>query len=296
MRVVVFDDQRIGVLKDGGVVDVSSLIPGWQPGDVHGMSRLIAAGEDARARVEAAATQGRERPLDQVRLRAPVPAPTHLLAAPVNFGDHRDEMRQQGYIKPGTGPGGTGETADTLGFFMKAAGSISGPGDGIELPVKDYPDRRFDHEGEIAFVVGREAKGVSPENALDFVFGYTILVDVTLRGTPERTEERVQRKSFATFSPMGPCITTADEIADFRQLSVKLWLNGELKQDARASDMIVDIPNLLSRASHVMPLRPGDVYTTGSPPGVGRIVPGDTVLVRCDAIGGMTLRVKARDW
>ncbi|MBV9119803.1 MAG: fumarylacetoacetate hydrolase family protein [Chloroflexi bacterium] len=197
---------------------------------------------------------------------------------------------------PGSGLGGGGDSADTLGFFMKATGSISGPQDPIELPVKDYPERRFDHEGEIAFVLGKPAKGVSPEEAVSYIFGYTIMIDATLRGSQERNEERVQRKSFATFSPMGPFLTTADEIGDWRKMNVKLWLNGEQKQDAHATDMIVDIPNLLSRASHIMPLRPADVYTTGSPPGVGRITPGDTVVVESPGIGKMTLPVVAREW
>jgi 2-keto-4-pentenoate hydratase/2-oxohepta-3-ene-1,7-dioic acid hydratase in catechol pathway len=131
---------------------------------------------------------------------------------------------------------------------------------------------------------------------LGYIFGYTILIDATMRGTPERTEERVQRKSYASFSPMGPCLTTADELPDWTRLNVKLWLNGEQRQDARATDMIVDIPHLLSRASHVLPLRPGDVYTTGSPPGVGRIAPGDRVEVEAPGIGRMTLSVVARSW
>jgi len=137
---------------------------------------------------------------------------------------------------------------------------------------------------------------VSPEDATNYIFGYTILIDATMRGTPERNEERVQRKSYYSFSPMGPCVTTADELPDWTKLNVKLWLNGEQRQDAQATDMIVNIPNLLSRASHVLPLQPGDVYTTGSPPGVGRITPGDKVVVEAHGIGRMTLSVVAREW
>jgi 2-keto-4-pentenoate hydratase/2-oxohepta-3-ene-1,7-dioic acid hydratase in catechol pathway len=179
---------------------------------------------------------------------------------------------------------------------MKATGSITGASDPIELPVKDWPERRYDHEGEIAFVIGREARRVSPEDAVNYIFGYTIVIDATMRATPERGEERVQRKSYYSFSPMGPCVTTADELPDWTKLNVKLWLNGEQRQDAKSTDMIVNIPNLLSRASHVLPLQPGDVYTTGSPPGVGRITPGDQVVVEAPGIGRMTLSVVARDW
>src|SRR5205807_1486716 len=235
--------------------------------------------------------------VDSVRLRAPVPAPMQLLAAPVNFRAHQAEMRDQGFRGvPGSGSQAGGDTAETLGFFMKATGSITGASDPIEIPMKDWPDRRYDHEGEIAFVVGREARGVSPEEATKYIFGYTILIDATMRGTPERNEERVQRKSYYSFSPMGPCVTTADELPDWTKLNVKLWLNGEQRQDAQATDMIVNIPHLLSRASYVLPLRPGDVYTTGSPPGVGRIAPGDRVEVEATGIGRMTLSVVARSW
>ncbi len=297
MRLVCFDDFRIGVLDDAGIHDVSAVIPKWEAGDIHGMNRLIAGWDSLRASVERAAAQAAPKALDSVRLRAPVPAPMHLLAAPVNFGAHQAEMRNQGFGRvPGSGSAGGGDTAETLGFFMKATGSITGASDAIELPVKEHGDRRFDHEGEIAFVIGREARGVSPEAATDYIFGYTIVIDATMRGTPERQEERVQRKSYYSFSPMGPCVTTADELSDWSKLNVKLWLNGEQRQDANATDMIVNIPKLLSRASHVLALQPGDVYTTGSPPGVGRITPGDKVVVEAPGIGQMTLAVVARDW
>lgn len=294
MRLVVFDDYRIGVLQDDSVRDVSSVVPGWAPGDVQGMNRLIARWSTLRPAVEKAAGAASGKPLGQVKLRAPNPAPTHLLAAPANYRAHQEEMRLQPNISGGSSA--RHDSADTLGFFIKATGSISGPQDPIELPVNHYPDRRFDHEGEIAFVIGKPAKGVSPENATDYIFGYTTVVDATLRGSEERSEERVQRKSFASFSPMGPCITTADELPDWRKLNVKLWLNGEQKQDALATDMIVDIPNLLSRASFVMPLWPGDVYTTGSPPGVGAIKPGDTVVTEFPGVGKMTISVVPRQW
>src|SRR5581483_8905941 len=297
MRLVCFDDYRIGVLDDAGIHDVSAAVPKWEPGDLYGMNRLIAGWDTLRSQIEQAAKSAPAQAADSVRLRAPVPSPTHLLAAPVNFRAHQAEMKQQGFGGvPGSGSTGGGDTAETLGFFMKATGSITGASDPIELPMKDWSERRFDHEGEIAFVIGKEARGVSPEDATKYIFGYTILIDATMRGTPERNEERVQRKSYYSFSPMGPCITTADELPDWTQLNVKLWLNGEQRQDAKATDMIVNIPNLLSRASHVLPLRPGDVYTTGSPPGVGQIKPGDNVVVEAPGIGQMKLSVVARSW
>lgn len=187
-------------------------------------------------------------------------------------------------------------TAEELGFFIKATGSITGPQEPIELPLKTYPGRRFDHEGEIAFVISKYAKAIAPEKAMNYIFGYTMMIDATMRNSAERSEERVQRKSFASFSPMGPCIVTADEVGNWQDLNVKLFLNGEQRQDARAIDMIVNIPNLLSRASHVLPLRPGDVYMTGSPAGVSPLSAGDTVVVEGKGIDRMTLSVVERGW
>jgi 2-keto-4-pentenoate hydratase/2-oxohepta-3-ene-1,7-dioic acid hydratase in catechol pathway len=297
MRFVVFDDYRIGVLDGESVRDVSGVVPKWESGDLHAMNRLIAGWDSLRARVQDAAASGKGVPLGQVKLRAPVPAPTHLLAAPSNYRAHSEEMRsgaagvpvRQDASKPR-------QTAEELGFFMKATGSITGPADPIELPLKVYPDRRFDHEGEIAFVVGKPARGVSPRDAMNYIFGYTMMIDATMRVSKEKSEERVQRKSFASFSPMGPCLTTADEMGPWQDIGVKLFLNGEQRQHAQATDMIVDIPNLLSRASNVMPLLPGDVYTTGSPAGVSPISVGDTVVVEADRIGKMTLKVVERSW
>jgi 2-keto-4-pentenoate hydratase/2-oxohepta-3-ene-1,7-dioic acid hydratase in catechol pathway len=297
MRFVMFDDYRIGVLDGTSVRDVSAAVPGWRSGDRYAMNRLIAGWDGLKTAVQKAAEKSAGKALSQVRLLPPVPAPSQLLAAPANYRAHAAEMADgSAGVRAPRPEGGRRQTAEQLGFFMKAVGSISGPQDPIALPLKTYPTRRFDHEGEIAFVVGKEARGVSPERAIDHIFGYTIMIDATMRASEERSEERVQRKSFASFSPMGPCLTTADEMGPWQEISVKLFLNGEQKQHAKATDMIVDIPNLLSRASHVMPLQPGDVYTTGSPAGVSPIKVGDTVVVEADRIGKMTLNVVARDW
>lgn len=297
MRLVVFDDYRIGVLDGDSVRDVSRVVPKWERGDLHAMNRLIAAWNSLRPSVTEEAKKAKAQPLSGVKLKAPVPAPTHLLAAPSNYRAHSEEMRSGAAGVPvSEQKTQRRQTAEELGFFMKATGSITGPQDPIELPLNAYPGRRFDHEGEIAFVIGKYAKGVSPEEAMNYIFGYTIMIDATMRNSAERSEERVQRKSFASFSPMGPCLTTADELGPWQDLNVKLFLNGEQRQDARASDMIVNIPNLLSRASHVLPLRPGDVYTTGSPAGVSPLSVGDTVVVEGDGIGRMTLSVVERAW
>lgn len=296
MKLVVFGDYHIGVLSEAGVHDVSSVIPDWKAGDIYAMNRLIAQWATLRPAIETAASRTKPEHPSEVRLRPPVPAPMHFFAAPANFDAHLAEMRTLAAQGAQSQPKhDLTDSAETLGFFLKATGSISGPSDAIELPLNDLPDRRFDYEGEIAFIIGREAKAVSPADAINYIFGYTAVIDVTLRGTERVKEERVQRKSFASFSPMGPCITTADEL-DWRDTSVKLFLNGEERQHAKAGDMTVDIPNMLARASRVLPLRCGDVYTTGSPPGVGRLSSGDTLEIDAAGIGRMRIPVTVRSW
>lgn len=287
MKIITFNESRIGVLRNGHVHDVTQWVlelvglpfP-WAMNALCG--RLTDIGND----LQRAADRSPAVAIGTVRLGPPIPAPRHLFAAPVNFLAHREEMR--GAMASNAG------TADMLGFFAKASGSICGASDRIELP--DLAGRRFDHEGEIAIVIGREARGVAPDKALEHVAGYTIVIDVTMRMTETQREERAQRKSFHTFSPMGPCLLTADEVPDPSMLGLRLWVNGQLRQDSSARDLIVDVPNLVSRASHILPLLPGDIYMTGSPAGVGAIVPGDTVRVEMDKVGTLEMAVVRRSW
>ncbi|MBI2755956.1 MAG: fumarylacetoacetate hydrolase family protein [Chloroflexi bacterium] len=287
MRLAVFDDWRIGVVSGGGVSDITEALPGWSPRlGPSAVNELIARFDELRPDIQRRVAAQTPRPLGQVRLRAPVPRPTHLFAAPRNFREHQNEMH-------GPLSGGGGSAAD-LGFFLKATGAISGPSDAIEVP--SGTGRRFDYEGEVAFVIGKEARGVSREHALEYVFGYTIVIDATLRMTETQREERTMRKSFATFAPMGPFVVTADEIPDPSSLRLQLWRNGAMAQDACLKDLIVDIPGLIEQASAILPLQPGDVYATGSPAGVGQIQPGDELIVEVEQIGRMVLPVRARAW
>jgi 2-keto-4-pentenoate hydratase/2-oxohepta-3-ene-1,7-dioic acid hydratase in catechol pathway len=285
MRVAVFDEQRIGIVREDGIHDVSDVLPGWTPNSPWLVNAFIERFDELRPVIEQRA-DGPALALDRVRLCPPVPRPMNLLAAPLNYRAHRAEMT--GHLTSGN------DTADGLGFFLKAVGSISGPADPVLLP--DRPDRRFDFEGEVAIVIGRRAVAVSAKTALDHVFGYTILFDMTMRMTETDREERSMRKSFATFSPMGPWTVTRDEIPRPETLALRVWQNGELRQDARLKDLIVDVPELIARASAVLPLEPGDVYTTGSPAGVGQITVGDVIEAECPAIGRMRIDVAARPW
>ena len=169
-------------------------------------------------------------------------------------------------------------------MFLKAPSSIVGPGATIRLP---FADRRTDHEVELGVVIGRTARNVAAPEAMRHVFGYTGVLDITVRGD----EDRSTRKSFDGFTPLGPFLVTADEVADPGALRLRLWVNGELRQDGNTGDMIWGIPRLVEYASRVMTLHPGDLISTGTPEGVGPLRPGDEVRIDIEEVGGMTVHV-----
>ncbi len=212
-------------------------------------------------------------PLDPVALGPPVPRPGKIVGAPVNYVDHQKEMN-------------AAHTVAGLGFFLKSPSSVVGPDGTVTLP---FPGRRTDQEAELAVVIGTTAHNVSKADALDHVFGYTCLVDVTVRGA----EERSTRKSFPGFTPIGPWITTADEITDPTDLRVRGWVNDELRQDESTSQMVYGVADLIEFISSVVTLDPGDVIATGTPAGVGPVVDGDVIRVEVDAVGQLVVPVVA---
>jgi 2-keto-4-pentenoate hydratase/2-oxohepta-3-ene-1,7-dioic acid hydratase in catechol pathway len=210
-------------------------------------------------------------PLSSARLRAPVPDPTKIVAAPINYVDHKNEMSQ------------TSTVAD-LGTFLKAPSSLLDPGGTVQLP---YSDRRFDQEGELALIIGRRAREVSEQDALEYVFGYTGLLDITMRGG----EDRSTRKSFDTFTPMGPWIATADHLGDPGDVELECLVAGDKRQHINTGELIWGVARLVSYVSSVMTLEPGDVITTGTPAGVGPLEPGDNIVLRLSGIGELRVAV-----
>jgi 2-keto-4-pentenoate hydratase/2-oxohepta-3-ene-1,7-dioic acid hydratase in catechol pathway len=219
-------------------------------------------------------TEGLPRhPLGEALLLPPLAQPPKIIAAPVNYLDHKAEMNEQQSI------------AD-FGLFLKANSSVIGPGGTVELP---YADKRVDQEGELGVVIGRTARSVAPEDALDHVFGYTCVLDISLRST----EDRSTRKSFDTFTPVGPWITTADEIPDPGRLELQCWVDDELRQHVSTGELIFDVPLLVSYASSVMTLQPGDIIATGTPAGVGPINDAAQIRLDIEGIGELGVRVDA---
>jgi 2-keto-4-pentenoate hydratase/2-oxohepta-3-ene-1,7-dioic acid hydratase in catechol pathway len=272
MKLVAFGGGRIGIVRPGGVLDVTESL-GVEPGEWPPVGMLRVIRDFDRHRDFLGAASGPLLSLDDIRLEAPIVWPNKLLAYPVNYFDHQAEMQSP-------------NRADWNGFFLKAASSISGPRDPIVLP--NLPNREIHHECELAIVIGRGGRDIDRDSAMDHVFGYACLIDVTVRGR----EERVMRKSHDTFTPIGPWIVTADEVPDPANLDLRLWVNDDLRQSANTRDMILDIPAMVVVASSVSELQPGDIIASGTPAGVGPIVAGDRVRIEIQHIGSMTVPVE----
>ncbi len=246
---------------------------GWPPTLTR---RLVEAFDRLRARFEARLTSGDGVPLAGVRLEPPVVHPSKVIGAYANYRAHHREM------------GGT-DDRESPEVFLKAPSSIIGPGDLIRLPA--LPDRAIHHEAELAVVMKARTKAVPAGRAMERVFGYTGLMDITVRGKGERS----RRKSYDTFTPMGPVLLTADEIPEPHDLDIRLWVDDVLRQRASTRDMVCSIPELIEYTAAVMTLEPGDVIATGTPEGVGPIAAGNTVTLEISRIGRLTVRVTGPD-
>ncbi len=277
MKILRFDGGRIGVSDGHKVVEVSALC-GSQPGDWPpvGINRLIRDFDALKPTFEALLNDEDGIPLNLVRLDTPVPWPNKLMAYPVNYHDHAKEMASRGL-------------ADVQGYFLKSNSSLVGPADSIELPA--LVGREVHHECEIALIIGKQGRQIRPEHALEHIFGYACLLDMTVRGK----EERVFRKSYDTFTPVGPWITTIDEVPDPTDIGMRLWVNGELRQSANTRDLIVSVRNMVAIASSASTLYPGDIIATGTPAGVAKVLPGDVVSIEVDCVGKMELQVVQGD-
>jgi 2-keto-4-pentenoate hydratase/2-oxohepta-3-ene-1,7-dioic acid hydratase in catechol pathway len=275
MKIARFNGGRIGIVVGDTIRDVT-VAAGIDPAEWPpvGPVRLIADFAALRDKLAAAAQMASPLPLDEARLETPVPWPNKVIAYPTNYRDHAAEMAST-------------TRADLQGYFLKANSSLSGPNDPIELP--DVPGREVHHECEIAVVIGKQGRQIPVARAIDHVFGYSCLLDITIRGK----EERVMRKSFDTFTPVGPWIVTADEIPDPADIGMRLWVNGEKRQEATTKDLIVDIAQMIALASSASTLYPGDIIATGTPAGVGPIRDGDRVTIEVDHVGRMSVPVVA---
>jgi 2,4-didehydro-3-deoxy-L-rhamnonate hydrolase len=288
MRVCRFGQDRLGVIEGDNVRDVTSALD-VLPSSRYPLPRhdvLIANLDAVISRVKSIVKDSPSVPLASVKLLSPVANPGKLIAAPVNYQKHLDEVKDNVQIHANN-PGHT-LTIQSAGLFLKATSSLVGPGQGVAIRM---PDRRTDHEVELAVVIGREGSRIPRANALSHVAGYSIGLDITIRGS----EDRSFRKSPDGFSVLGPWLVTADEIADPGSLDLEIAVNGEQRQKSNTKYLILGVPELIELASSFYTLYPGDVIYTGTPEGVSPIEPGDQIVATIERIGTMRVAVRAAE-
>ena len=283
MRICRYNADKLGLVKGDQLIDVTlalDVIPksGWPrpQGDA-----MVANLDAIFPEIEANRKMGYVQGVNNVTLKSPVANPTKIIAAPANYMDHIAEARGDAEINFGRDI----KTIDDYGLFLKANSALVGPGEGITLA---HTDRRNDHEIELAMIIGRTAKNVTYDDALDYVAGYSIGLDNTVRGV----EDRSLRKSLDSYALLGPWMTTADEIENPDDLNFHLTVNDEIRQDSNTKFLIFDCRKLIEYASRFYTLYPGDIIMTGTPQGVGPLKPGDRLICEVDIIGRMEIDVR----
>jgi 2-keto-4-pentenoate hydratase/2-oxohepta-3-ene-1,7-dioic acid hydratase in catechol pathway len=274
MKLAFFDDFKLGVVKDGAIHDVSSVvrdIPHVGPGDL--ISGLIARFDDYRAALGAAVT-GAGTPLANVRIRPPLPKPGNIVCMAVNY------MEDGTLAKPAP-----------INAFHKASTAIIGPSDTMVLP--DVPATIFEGEAEMAVVIGKRATHVPAAQAMDYVFGYINFIDGSARGLPPAGNVFFQMKSRDTFAPIGPYLVTKDEIANPQKLPINLWVNGELKQSFNTDDMAHNIARCIEWVTSTHTLEPGDILATGTNHrGLSSFMDGDVVELETQGLGRLRFNIR----
>ena len=286
MRFCRFDEGRLGLVEGQTVKDVTAaldVLPRFSyPLPQHDI--FIANLDVVAARAREIAPSAPAHPLERVTLLSPVANPGKIVAAPVNYQKHLNEVRDNPQLH-GNNPGHT-FTIQSAGLFLKATSSLVGAGEGI---VVRCAKRRTDHEVELAVVIGRTASRVKRDEALSYVAGYSIGLDISIRGS----EDRSFRKSPDSYSVLGPWLVTRDEIPDPGVLDLQITVNDEMRQHSNTSYMILGVPELIELASAFYTLQPGDLIFTGTPEGVSPIQAGDRIVATIDGIGTMSVATRA---
>jgi 2-keto-4-pentenoate hydratase/2-oxohepta-3-ene-1,7-dioic acid hydratase in catechol pathway len=287
MRICWYNDNRLGLVKGDRVYDASKALeklpkpiyPAAKGGDP-----LIIHLATLRPEIEAAAT-GSGTPISEVKFLSPVAAPSKVIGTPTNYADHIAEADRQRDVftmkRPST-------NIDDQGLFLKANSCLIGAGEVVKLR---FPQRRTDHEMELGVIIGKPASNIKLEDALNYVAGYCIALDMVVRGSQDRS----MRKSVDTYGVAGPWMVTADEIADPQTLEFSLAVNGEVKQKSNTKNMIMDLKRQIQFGSEYYTLLPGDVIMTGTCSGVSQVKPGDVMHCEIEKIGAMDVRIGAAE-
>ncbi|MBL22991.1 MAG: fumarylacetoacetate hydrolase [Rhodospirillaceae bacterium] len=279
MKLLYFDDFKLGVLREDHVADVSDVvadIPHTGPHDL--ISGLIERFDDYRSALDkaadAAVADGKSVAVGSVRIRPPLPKPGNIDCMAVNYMED-----------------GTRDEPAPINAFHKAGNCVIGDGDTMILP--DVPGLIFEGEAELGLVIGKRADNVSAADAMDHVFGYFNFIDGSVRGLPPAGNVFFQMKSRATFAPTGPYLVTADEIPDPQKLHVQLWNNGTLMQNFNTDDMAHKIPRCIEWLSSIHVLEPGDIVATGTNHrGLNPFMDGDKVELEVEHLGRLTFNVR----
>ena len=282
MKICRFRPDRIGVVLGDQIADVTEAVAervrvAW-PAPVE--DAFIARLADLRAVIEAALPGAVKLDAARVEFLSPVANPGKIVAAPVNYLKHLEEA----VTDPALHHGNAIKHIEAAGLFLKATSSLIGASDPIRIR---FPDRRNDHEVELAVIIGKTAQRVSPEDALDYVAGYAIGLDMTVRGP----EDRSFRKSPDSYTVIGPWLVTADEFGSPEEVDLKLWVGDGLRQSANTRDLILGVRALIAFASQWYSLHPGDILITGTPEGVGPVAAGDRIRAWIAGVGEMSVDV-----
>lgn len=284
MRICWFNKNRLGVIVDGVVHDVTEALKALPtptyPGPRH--DALIAHLDTMKPEIERLVKQASKCRIDDVQLLSPVAQPGKIIGVPVNYLKHVEEAATDKATFTDRYRG----SIEEQGLFLKATSALVGCGEGVKV---HFPDRRTDHEMELGVIIGKRAKNVQPESAMSYVAGYSIALDMVVRGP----EDRSFRKSVDTYAVLGPWLVTADEISGPQSLGIRLCVNDHLRQESNTAHMIMNIAHQIAWASRFYTLWPGDIIMTGTCEGVGPVVPGDRIDCEIDQIGAMTVSVAA---
>jgi 2,4-diketo-3-deoxy-L-fuconate hydrolase len=287
MRLCRFDDNRVGIVRGGAVHDVTAIVDEL-PAQRYPLALgdpLIARLASLRSKLVQLADRAKPVPVAAVKLLSPVANPSKIIGTPVNYHAHRLEADKDKEIAVYS-PSARARPIEEQGLFLKAVSALVGPSEGVALR---FPDRRTDHEAELGLVIGRHAANVAEADALSYVAGYAIALDMVVRGS----EDRSFRKSIDTYAVLGPWLVTSDELGDPSKLAFSLTVNGEPRQASNTSLMVMSIPRQIAWASTFYTLLPGDIIMTGTCEGVARVVPGDRMAVEFERIGRMEVPVRA---
>jgi 2-keto-4-pentenoate hydratase/2-oxohepta-3-ene-1,7-dioic acid hydratase in catechol pathway len=283
MKFCRFNDNRVGVVRDDVVYDVTEALddlPSYRYAFPKG-DPIVANLDTLRPRMEKLADRADGIPVADVKFLSPVANPTKVIGVPQNYQDHADEA----VADVGISQGAPQRKMEDQGLFLKANSALVGPSEGVAIR---FPERRTDHEAELGMIIGRKGSDIAYDDAMSYVAGYAIALDMVVRGK----EDRSFRKSVDSYAVLGPWMVTADEITDPGNLDFSLEIANEMRQKNNTKNLILDLPGQIVWASKFYSLHPGDIIMSGTCAGVSQVQDGDVMHLKFEGIGAMDVPVR----